>query len=209
MLMASGRSDHDAGGGGAYEDPGEHVERVVDAQVDAREGDEEAGDQERRGEGRVDVRERQGSRRRGRGVAGGEGARGWRLYEGGYLGVVDKGPGAVEEVLRALGERPGCHDGDPGHEQVRGMQTSNEERPGGDETPERSRGPRDREGAHHGRQWRPLVTEDGPEQRPVEVPYFAREILQARIAGYCTRLRPGCPSKGSGQENHFVPPRDK
>ena len=84
-----------------------------------------------------------------------------------------------------------------------------QEKPGGDETPERSRGPRDREGAHHGRQWRPLVTEDGPEQRPVEVPYFAREILQARIAGYCTRLRPGCPSKGSGQENQIVPPRDK
>src|SRR5215212_10794740 len=98
--MASGRGDHDASGGGAYEDPGEHVERVVDAQVDAREGDEEAGDQEHRGEVRVDVRERQGSRRRGRGVAGGEGARGRRLYERGYLGGGGKRPGSVEEVLR-------------------------------------------------------------------------------------------------------------
>src|ERR671921_1462858 len=196
MLTASGHSDHDAGGGGAYEDPGEHVERVVDAQVDAREGDEEAGDQERRGEGRVDVRERQGSRRRGRGVAGGEGARGRRLYEGGYLGVVDKGPGPVEEVLRALGERPGGRDGNPGHEQVRGTQARDQEKPCGDETPERSRGPRDREGAHNGRHGRPLVAEDRPEKRPVEVPYFACEVLQSRIAGYCTRLRPGRPGKG-------------
>ncbi len=88
----------------------------------------------------------------GRRVARGEGTRRGRLYEGGYLGIPDKGPGAVEEVLCALGYRPRAGHGRPGDEEVREMQAGEEERHSGEEAPEGAGGPGDREEAQHDRE---------------------------------------------------------
>ena len=47
---ASRRGEHGARRNGAYEHPGEHVEGIVDAEVDPREGDEETREHQSRGE---------------------------------------------------------------------------------------------------------------------------------------------------------------
>ena len=113
----------------------------------------------------------------------------------GYLGVVDKGPGPVEEVLRALGERPGGRDGYPGHEQVRETQTRDQEKPGGDETPERPAVPATVKAritvVIGGHLWRKIALKSALSRSLI-----LRARFFNRIAGYCTRLRPGRPGKG-------------
>src|SRR4028119_55322 len=118
----------------------------MNAEVDTREGDEEARENESRCEGRVDGGEGYGAGAGGRRVTGGKRARGGRLDEGGYLGVVDKGTGAVEEELGALGDYPGDRDGGPGHEEVvrleagREVGQEGERSPPGNGPPPRRRG---------------------------------------------------------------------
>src|SRR5918998_6638490 len=113
----------------------------MDAEVDAREGDEETRERERGGEGRIDSREGQGPGRGGRRVPRGEGARGGRLYERRHLRVVYKGSGAVEEVLGTLGERPGKGHRGPGNKKVRGSQAGEQERPRRERPPQEAGGP--------------------------------------------------------------------
>src|SRR5215210_575847 len=151
LRQQTGDGEHDRRRRRPYNGPGEDIEWEVNAEVEAGEDDEQSGRHENGGDRRVEDREGNGPRGGRGGVARGEGARGGRLDQGGYLRVPEKGSRAIEEILRAFSHRPRGGDSGPGDQEPRRLEAGEQERSGSQKTPEGAGRPRDGERAHHRR----------------------------------------------------------